>query len=101
MKLLWDVHIPFKLVRNYKELSYETKHVNELQDKWFTSDKDICTFCDTMYFVIITKYKDFKNSYLIKKEPKMVIKINLGNVSTAHIISLFNNNIADIAKLDV
>lgn len=38
---------------------------------------------------------------MIKKEPKMVIKINLGNVSTAHIISLFNNNIADIAKLDV
>ncbi len=100
MKLLCDVHIPFKLVKLLTELGYESKHVNELPDKWFTKDQDICKYCDEHNYVVITKDKDFKDSYLIKREPKKLIKINLGNVSTSDLLSVFNEHIASIASLE-
>ena len=100
MKLLCDVHIPFKLVRLLIDLGYEAKHVNELPDKWFTSDQDICKYCDEHNCVVVTKDKDFKDSFLIKREPKKVIKINLGNVSTKDLLLIFNKHIASVAKLE-
>ena len=46
MKVLCDVHIPYKLVRFFKEKGLEAVHVNELPDKWFTKDHVISRFAD-------------------------------------------------------
>lgn len=100
MRFLCDVHIPFKLVNFLGDQGFETKHVNDLPNKWLTTDKEISEYCDKNDLVLITKDKDFKDSYLIKKEPKKLIKIDLGNVSTVLLISLFSENITAIAKLE-
>lgn len=93
MKFLCDVHIPFKLVNHLKLLGYEAIHINNVLDKWDTTDNKICDFADQNDFIVITKDSDFKNSFYIKKTPKKLIKINLGNISNTELIQIISENL--------
>jgi len=100
MKFLCDVHISFKIISHLNSLGFETIHVNQILDKWFTKDHDICKYADANNLIIITKDYDFRNSYFINKTPKKLIKINLGNVSNQELITELNSNIKSIQTLD-
>lgn len=86
MKFLCDVHISYKIVKFLSELGYETIHVNTILDKWYTKDKDICKYADANELIVITKDYDFRDSYFLRKTPKKLIKVNLGNISTTDLI---------------
>ncbi len=70
MKFLCDVHISYKIVKLLNSLSFETVHVNEILDKWFTSDKDICHYAVENDMIVITKDYDFRDSFKIEKYSK-------------------------------
>jgi predicted nuclease of predicted toxin-antitoxin system len=93
MKFLCDVHISLKLVKQLKLLGYDAIHINEILDRWNTPDNKICEFADQNDFVVITKDSDFRNSFYIKKSPKKLIKINLGNLSNFELIRVFSENL--------
>ncbi len=86
MKLLCDVHISFKLVNYLRSLGYETVHVNQILDKWFTKDDAISSYADENDMIVLTKDIDFRNSFLIKNTPKKLVRIKLGNLSNAILI---------------
>lgn len=96
MKFLCDVHISLKLARHINNLGFECIHINSILDKWFTIDSKIAQFSDENDFILITKDFDFKNSFLVKKSPKKLIKVNLGNISNEELIELFNLYIPEI-----
>lgn len=83
MKFLCDVHISIKLAKHINNQGFECIHINTILDKWFTIDSAIAKFSDLNDFILITKDFDFKNAFLIKKTPRKLTKINLGNISTA------------------
>ncbi len=49
MKILCDVHISLKVVKFFQSQGIETEHVNQILDKWFTKDNDICTYGQSFY----------------------------------------------------
>lgn len=100
MKFLCDVHIPYKLKNHLKLLGFEVFHVNEILDKWVTSDSKICFFADQNDLIVITKDADFRNSYYITKSPKKLIKINLGNVSNNELVEIFSTNLKHFKSLN-
>lgn len=100
MKFLCDVHISLKLVNHLKSLGLEAVHVNEILDKWNTTDNKICEFADKNDFIVITKDSDFRNSFYIKKSPKKLIKINLGNISNIELIQIISENLNHIETLN-
>jgi predicted nuclease of predicted toxin-antitoxin system len=100
MKFLCDVHISYKLVKHLRLLGFEVIHVNEILDKWITSDSKICNFADQNDLVVITKDSDFRNSFYIKKSPKKLIKINLGNISNQELIQIFSANLQHFRVLN-
>lgn len=100
MKFLCDVHIPIKLAKHLNNLGFESIHVNTVLDKWFTSDSKIAGFSDSNDFTLITKDFDFKNSFLVNKTPKKLIKINLGNISNTQLIEIFNRFISEIETIN-
>jgi predicted nuclease of predicted toxin-antitoxin system len=59
MKVLCDVHISYKIVRFFKQNGVEAVHVNELPEKWFTSDATISRLADAEGFTVVTKDMDF------------------------------------------
>ena len=100
MKFLCDVHISIGLVKFLCEKFPESIHVNAILSSWNTSDEEIMQYADLNDFIIISKDKDFKNSHLIRKKPKKLIKINLGNISNAELIKVFEININEFLKFE-
>jgi len=99
MKFLCDVHISFKLVAYLKSLGFDAIHVNEILNKSETKDSEICKYADEADFIVITKDTDFRDSYFIKRTPKKLIKINLGNIPNQDLKVIFLENIAVFEKL--
>ena len=62
IKILWDVHISFKVSKFLNSLKTEAIHINEILKKWNTKDDDICNFAEENNFIVLTKDLDFKNS---------------------------------------
>jgi predicted nuclease of predicted toxin-antitoxin system len=100
MKFLCDVHISYKVVNHLVSLGHEAIHVNEVLNKWFTKDTEICTFADANDLIVITKDSDFRDSYFVRNTPKRLIKINLGNISNTELIKVLSDNITSIQRLD-
>lgn len=101
MKFLCDVHIPFALVNKLKSFGFAAMHVNELPNKRSTKDSEICTFSDTNDYVVVTKDSDFRDSFFLKKTPRKLIKINLGNISNKELLLIFETQINRISQLNI
>jgi predicted nuclease of predicted toxin-antitoxin system len=89
MKLLCDVHIPYRLVKWLENQDVEAMHVNHLPDKWHTSDVNICRYADINDYVVVSKDADFRNSHFLHHTPRKLIRIALGNLSNEALITLF------------
>jgi predicted nuclease of predicted toxin-antitoxin system len=79
---------------------FEAIHVNGIFNKWNSKDSDICKHADSNYMIVISKDSDFRDSYFIKQTPKKLIKINLGNISNQDLISILEENIDSIKKIN-
>jgi len=90
MHFLVDVHLPISLSKFLdKQSECSAKHVNHILQKWFTTDSAICKYADENDFVVITKDLDFKASHFVKKSPRKVIRIILGNISNSELLIIF------------
>jgi predicted nuclease of predicted toxin-antitoxin system len=101
MQFICDVHISFKIVKFSVSKGYSAAHVNDLPDKWFTKDEDISEYADANNLIRITKDADFRNSYFIKKTPKKLIKVNLGNISNIALIDILSEILDVIEKVNL
>jgi predicted nuclease of predicted toxin-antitoxin system len=88
MRVICDVHIAFKIVRFFQSQGIEAFHVNDLPNAWYTSDRDIASFADSNDLVVISKYADFQATHFLKQTPRRLLRIALGNMSTAETMLL-------------
>jgi len=100
MNFLIDVHLPISLSKFLNSQTHcSAIHVNQILQKWYTTDADICKYADERSLVVITKDQDFKNSHFINKTPKKVIRVTLGNISNSDLINLFDKYLPFILPL--
>ena len=100
MKFLCDVHISIKISKRIEELGFSSEHVNQILDRWHTKDQAIATFVDENDCILITKDQDFRNSFLLKRSPKKLIKINLGNISNGELLRILEDNLKHFERLN-
>ena len=93
MKFLCDVHISYRLVRFLNRQGFEATHVNQLPDRWFTTDNFINQYADENGMTVISKDSDFKNSHFARQTPRRLVRVNLGNISNARLIEIFEQNL--------
>lgn len=93
MKVLCDVHIARKVVRFLESAGIEAIHVNDILDSWYTKDNAIARFANEHDYVVLSKDADFRNSHLLNSEPKKLLKVNLGNLSTFKLISILKEHL--------
>jgi predicted nuclease of predicted toxin-antitoxin system len=94
------VHIAIKVCKHLSDQGFHAEHVNTILDKWHTKDKDISNYADRHNLILVTKDQDFRNSYLLKRSPKKLLKINLGNISNTVLINTLNDCLADTETLN-
>ena len=100
MKFICDVHIPIRLSKFLANHAEESVHVNQILIGSSTPDGVICQYADQHNYIVITKDTDFRNTYFLKKTPRKLIRICLGNSTTDDLITLFERQIVLIQKLD-
>jgi predicted nuclease of predicted toxin-antitoxin system len=100
MKFLCDVHISYKLISFFKSNGIEAIHVNSILNGSNSKDSEIADFADKDDLILISKDADFKLSYLLKKKPKKLIKVNLGNVSNEELLRIIERNLELIRVMD-
>lgn len=96
MRFPCDVHIPMRLSKHLQRLGFESEHVNNVLKGYSTRDIDIANYCDENNLILITKDRDFKNSFLLGQTPARLIKINLGNVSSSKLVNIIEQNMRSI-----
>ncbi len=99
MKFLCDVHISYKVCKFLEKYGHKAIHVNNILDKWFTEDSAICEYADQNDCIVITKDEDFRATFLLKKKPKKLVRIILGNISNKTLTETILSCLPTIEKL--
>jgi predicted nuclease of predicted toxin-antitoxin system len=92
MRVLCDVHIPYRLVNFLRERGVDATHVNRILDRWYTKDAEIVRYVDATGSLLITKDADFRDSHFITGNPARVVRVTLGNLSNDQLIALFDHH---------
>lgn len=78
-----------------------TKHIirSTYPKKNNTSDLEILQFMEETDYVLITKDKDFYDSFVLKHQPKKLILVRVGNIKIKDLKAIFENNFDKLLKL--
>jgi predicted nuclease of predicted toxin-antitoxin system len=82
-----------------ENLGCDVIHTKNLPLKNATPDSEINKLSILEQRIVITKDKDFLDSFLIKQEPYKLLLITTGNISNKQIEQLFLQNITQIIEL--
>jgi predicted nuclease of predicted toxin-antitoxin system len=99
MRVLCDVHIPYRLVGRLREMGVDATHVNRVLDGSTTTDSSIASFVDRGQMLLVTKDGDFRDSHFLKGSPARLLRITLGNLSNVELVGLVERHWASIAML--
>lgn len=99
MRFLCDVHITIKLSKYLGKLGHDSEHVNNVLDKWRTSDDRISKYVDENACILISKDQDFKYTHFLKSSPQRLVKVNLGNISNRQLLEIIEKHIDRIADV--
>ena len=92
MKVLCDVHLPYRLVNRLRQRGVDAVHVNRILDGSATKDAAVAAFADANDRVLITKDSDFRDSHFLTGSPSRLIRVTLGNLSNDALIELFDTH---------
>ena len=99
MKFLIDAQLPMRIANLLENLGYDVIHTKNLPLKNATPDSEINKLSILEQRIVVTKDKDFLDSFLIKQEPYKLLLITTGNISNKQIEQLFLQNITQIIEL--
>lgn len=74
-------------------------HTDDLPDKENTTDRTIRETAIRETSIIVTKDRDFQDSFFLSKQPYKLLLIATGNIKNRPLLNLFTNNIAALAEL--
>jgi predicted nuclease of predicted toxin-antitoxin system len=99
MKFLIDAQLPRRLANLFKEAGYEAIHTLDLPKRNATEDVEINQISIQEQYVVITKDRDFLNSFLTNEEPYKLLLVTTGNIKNNDLIALFQENLSELNQL--
>lgn len=99
MKFLIDAQLPLALAHFIRWNESECLHVCDLPLKDRTSDSEIRRICNQEGYILITKDRDFLDSYLIRGIPAKLLLISTGNISNRILLDIMKQNWQAIKEL--
>ncbi|MBW4561728.1 MAG: DUF5615 family PIN-like protein [Mojavia pulchra JT2-VF2] len=99
MKFLVDAQLPVSLARLLQSAGYDTIHTKNLPQQNTTTDAEINAISIQQSRVVVTKDRDFFDSFLICQEPYKLLFITTGNITNTELATLFMNNLSHLVEL--
>ena len=99
MKFLVDAQLPVRLARVLQSIGYDTIHTKDLPLQNATQDTEINTLSVQESRIVITKDRDFFDSFIIRQEPYKLLLVTTGNITNNELVELFVKNLPQLAQL--
>ena len=99
MKFLADAQLPKTLADWLNQKGFDTLHTLDLANQNQTSDAIITELAIQQNRTLVTKDKDFLESFLLHAKPTKLILVRTGNLSNKELLNLFNSNIEVIESM--
>ena len=93
IKFIVDAQLPYRLAALLRAKGFDTIHTNDLPHKERTTDSEIRAVAKEDNRIVITKDKDFFDSYILQQSPRRLLLISTGNIINNHLFSLFEKYI--------
>ena len=85
MKFLVDAQLPRRLCYWLREQGHDAVHTLDLESGNRTTDLEVIRIADRDGRIVITKDDDFVQSFLLRKSPRRLMLIALGNIGNAEL----------------
>ena len=99
MKFLVDAQLPLRLARVLQSAGCDTIHTKDLPRRNATPDSEINLLSIQESRIVITKDRDFLDSFMIEQQPYKLLILTTGNINNNQLIDLFMNNLPQLAEL--
>ena len=96
MKFLVDAQLPRRLAQQLQGLGHEAMHTLDLPMGNRTRDTEINDISVREQCIVITKDADFVNAFTLHRLPYKLLLVSTGNITNAHLASLFRQNTGEI-----
>lgn len=96
MKFLVDAQLPRRLALFLSSAQHDALHTLDLPDGNSTSDAELSDICAREQRVLVTKDLDFADSFLLKREPPLLLLISTGNINNRDLEALFRARLSDV-----
>jgi predicted nuclease of predicted toxin-antitoxin system len=98
MKFLIDAQLPRQLAFELNLAGHDARHTLTLPNANASEDEELLEIATTEERIIITKDSDFRDSYLLRKQPRHLLLITTGNISNAALLALVFKHFGQIIK---
>lgn len=98
MKFIIDAQLPKSLSNFLNSKGFDSIHTLNLPSKNLTNDNYINSISLKENRVLISKDKDFLNSYILKSIPNKLILVVTGNIHNRQLLKIFDDNILFIVE---
>lgn len=98
MRFLIDAQLPHRLANALADLGHDTIHTLDLPDRNATSDYEVASAADRDDRILITKDGGFRDSHLLKGQPRRLLHVTTGNITNKALLDLVRSHFAEIER---
>lgn len=99
MKWLVDAQLPLRFADWMRDQGEDVVHSIELPMANRTTDQEICRIADRENRIVVTKDRDFFDSFWVSGSPKQLLYVRLGNISNSALLSLASTEFTTLRTL--
>lgn len=92
MRFIVDAQLPRRLAREIRALGHEAVHTLDLPAGNRTTDSVILATARSDRCVVVTKDRDFVDSFMLRGEPEKLLLVATGNISNDELLPLLRTN---------
>ena len=92
MRVLLEAQLPARLFEVLSGLGFDVIHTDSLANKNRSTDAEIFYVCEKDERILVSKDRDFVDSFVVRNKPKKFLWITTGNISNEKLIHIFQKH---------
>jgi predicted nuclease of predicted toxin-antitoxin system len=98
VRWLIDAQLPRRLAVRLMELGHDAVHTRDLPRGNRSTDSDLCRIADASARILVSKDRDFLDSFYINSSPSRLLWVTVGNVTNTELLILFESMLPDLQQ---
>jgi len=96
VKWLIDAQLPRRLADRLNNLGHDAVHTLDLPRENRTADSELCQFAFAESRIVVSKDRNFLDSYLVTGLPPQLLWVTTGNITNRDLLELFESLLSEL-----